>query len=73
MLQAAEDIPKLLQKIENELSEKLEIFPEKVGVVSNPKYINGIKPSEIYYFAPSEFIKFECHPGSPDRIGQSED
>ncbi len=60
ILQAAEDIPKLLQKIENELSEKLEIFPKRIGVVNNPKYTSGVKPSEIYYFDPSEFITFEC-------------
>ena len=58
--QAAEDIPRLLKKLENDLFEKLEIFPEKVGVVSNPDYISGVKPSEIYYFSPSEFIEFEC-------------
>lgn len=58
--QAAEDLPKLLKKLENDLTEKLEIFSQKVGVVSNPKYINGVKPSEIYYFSPGEFIEFEC-------------
>jgi len=56
----SEDIPKLLQKLENEVREKLEIFPEKVGVVGRPNYMNGIKASEIYYFSPSEFIGFEC-------------
>jgi transcriptional regulator with XRE-family HTH domain len=59
VIKAAEDIPKLLLKMENELSEKLDIFPEKVGVVSNQKFINGVKPSEISYFSPNEFIDFE--------------
>ena len=51
-----------MQKLDNEVSEKLEIFPEKVGIVGSPKYLSGIKASEIYYFSPSEFIGFECLP-----------
>jgi hypothetical protein len=60
LLQATEDIPKILQKLENVVTEKLDIFPEKVGVVGHPKYITGIKSSEIYYFSPGEFIEYEC-------------
>jgi len=60
VLQAAEDIPKLLLKLENEVTERLDIFPEKVGVVNNPKYTGGVKPSEIFYFSPAEYIDYEC-------------
>ncbi len=59
ILQTSEDIPKLLQKLEHEVKEKLEIFPEKVGVVSNPKYTSGVKPSEIFHFSPAEYIEYE--------------
>jgi len=68
ILNATEDIPRILRKLENELSEKLEIFPEKIGVVSRPKYITGIKSSEIYFFAPGEFIEFECLPRFSNRL-----
>ncbi len=59
ILKTSEDVPKLLQKLEHEVKEKLEIFPEKVGVVSNPKYTSGVKHSEIFYFSPDEYIEYE--------------
>ncbi len=70
LLMTTEDIPKLLLKLENEVREKLEIFPEKVGVVGNPNYMNGIKASEISYFSPSEFIGFECLQDFQSKLSQ---
>jgi hypothetical protein len=57
-LGAAEGIPEVLQKLEAVILEELEAFPPKVGIVNAPDYQKGIKPSEISYFSPSEFLEF---------------
>ena len=59
ILQTSKDIPKLMQKLVHEVKEMLEMFPAKVGVVSNPKYTSGVKSSEIFYFSPGEYIEYE--------------
>ncbi|MBN2349096.1 MAG: hypothetical protein JXJ22_09680 [Bacteroidales bacterium] len=60
--EAAEDIPRLIQKLENEILIKLEDVAKRVGVVKNPEYHKGVKQSDIYYFSPKEFIEFEILP-----------
>ena len=61
--EAAETIPGILQKLESEIEEKLEDFPDKVGVVYAPDYQKGIRQSEIRYFSPSEFLEFNSLAG----------
>ncbi|MBI9066157.1 MAG: ATP-binding protein [Salinivirgaceae bacterium] len=59
---AAEDIPKLLTKLENELNDLLNDFSNRIGVVKSPQYELGIKAYDIKYFSPKEFVEFECFP-----------
>ena len=58
MLEAAEGIPGILQKLESMIVEQLEVFPSRVAVVRAPDYEKGIKASEISYFSPREFLEF---------------
>jgi len=61
--EAVESITGILQKLENVIQEKLQDFPEKVGVVYSPDYIKGIRQSEIRYFSPGEFLEFNSLAG----------
>lgn len=62
------EIEKLLQKVEVDINKALEEFPEKSATVRSPDYEKGISRTEIYFFSPSEFIKFECVPPLLDKL-----
>ncbi|MFV0346299.1 MAG: hypothetical protein ACK5IQ_08670 [Bacteroidales bacterium] len=62
------EIIKLLQKIEIDISESLDNLPEKSGLVGSPNYEKGIRNSKIYYFSPSEFIRFDSVPPFSNRL-----
>lgn len=54
-----QEIPNLLNKLEIDLTDKLNDFPEEIGVVKNPDYTKTTKSSEIKYYSPKELIQYE--------------
>jgi len=61
-MNSVEDIPNVIQKFEYEVEIHLESLPEKVVVVNSPDYLKGIKPNDLNYFSPVEYIEFELLP-----------
>ena len=45
-----------------EITEQIETLPDRVGIVRNPNYGQGIRQSEVSYFSPKEFIEFDSLP-----------
>lgn len=67
-INAANDIPKLLTKLQADIKEHLNQLQQRVGIVNNPDYLDVIKNSDIYYFTPVDFIEFDCLPGFETKI-----
>ncbi|MGE4288944.1 MAG: ATP-binding protein [Salinivirgaceae bacterium] len=59
---SVEDIPNLIQKFEYDVENQLESLPDKVVVVNSPDYLKGVRPNDLNYFSPVEYIKFELLP-----------